>query len=332
MNTLINSSSPRRASQWRGRLLGAMLLLAPAAMATPLSAHAQQRGALISPSSGQSVMEIAHAVTAQLHEVPLLVNAGDQFRIRGTGFSPNEAISFTWDGVTLPDWHATTDALGNFPRTYGHVPGDATPNLHLFVAHGLSSGKSAQVRITVGPAALHSIPLLVSPDQVFPVRGTAFGAWETITFTWDGAVLPNWHTRANAQGAFGYGGTIGHVPNDATPGSHILVARGVTTGRTAQVNVTVAAPAIQWTATSITRGQAFPLRGTGFGAGETITFTWDGVVLPNWHTQANAKGAFGFGGTIGHVPNNAAPGSHVLAAHGQSTGRTAQIVVSVANS
>jgi len=285
-------------------------------------------------TGGLTASATVNVAAAALHGVPLSVKAGAAFPIRGTGFGANEAITFTWDGAALPTWHATTTAEGNFGfgGTVGHIPSSAAPGQHILVAHGQLSGRSAQVRIMVVVTALRGVPLNLVPGQLFPVRGTGFGANEAITFTWDGAALPSWHATANAQGDFGFGGTLGHVPYSATAGQHILMARGQQTGRTAQVSITVAAAELHGVPLSVKVGAAFPIRGTGFGANEKITFTLDGAALPSWHATTTAQGNFGFGGTIGHLPHRAGPGQHILMAHGQMSGRSAQVRIMVSAS
>jgi hypothetical protein len=109
-----------------------------------------------------------------------------------------------------------------------------------------------------------------------------------------------------------------------------LVARGQQTGRSAQVTITVAAAALHGVPLNVTAGQRIPLRGTGFGASEKITFTWDGAVLPSWHATTTAQGNFGFGGAFGHIPHkDATPGQHILMAHGQLSGQSAQVRITV---
>jgi hypothetical protein len=269
---------------------------------------------------------------AALHGVPLSVTPGQLFPIRGTGFGAHEMITFTWDGAALPTWHATATAVGNFGfgGAFGHIPHSATAGRHILTAHGQLSGRSAQVRVMVVVTSLHGVPLNLVPGELFPVRGVGYGANEKITFTWDGVVLPTWHATTTAQGEFGFGGAFGHVPYRATPGQHVLLARGQTSGRSAQVRVTVAAAALHGVPLNVTAGQRIPIRGTGFGANEKITFTWDGAALPSWHATTTAQGNFGFGGAFGHIPHKSAtPGRHILSAHGQLSGRSAQVRVMV---
>jgi hypothetical protein len=281
-------------------------------------------------TSGLSASATITVSAPALHGVPLNGTPGQLFPVRGTGFGANEMITFTWDGAVLPTWHATTTAEGNFGfgGAFGHIPSSATVGQHVLVARGQQTGRSAQVTVMVAVTSLRDVPLNLVPGQLFPVRGTGFGAYEMITFTWDGTALPTWHATATVQGEFGFGGAFGHVPYSASPGQHILVARGQQTGRSAQVTITVASAALHGVPLSVASGARFPLRGTGFGASEKITFTWDGAVLHSWHATTTAQGDFGFGGAFGHIPHSAA-GQHILVAHGQLSGRSAQVRVMV---
>jgi hypothetical protein len=286
-------------------------------------------------TSGLSASATITVAAAALHGVPLSGTPGQLFPVRGTGFGANEMITFTWDGAVLPTWHATATAEGNFGfgGAFGHIPSSATPGQHILLARGQQTGRFAQVTVMVTVTSLHDVPLNLVPGELFPVRGTGFGAYEMITFTWDGMALPTWHATATVQGNFGFGGAFGHVPYSATPGQHILVARGQQTGRSAQVSIMVPAAALHGVPLNVTAGQRIPLRGTGFGANEKITFTWDGVALPSWHATTTAQGNFGFGGAFGHIPHKSATtGQHILLAHGQLSGRSAQVRIVVSAS
>jgi len=283
-------------------------------------------------TSGLSANATITVPAPALHGVPLSGAPGQLFPVRGTGFGANEMITFTWDGVVLPTWHATATAEGNFGfgGAFGHIPSSAAVGQHVLVARGQQTGRSAQVTVMVSVTSLQGVPLNLVPGELFPVRGIGFGPKEMITFTWDGTVLPTWHATTTSQGSFGFGGAFGHVPYSATVGQHVLVARGQTSGRSAQVTVMVPAAALHGVPLSVTAGERIPLRGTGFGANEKITFTWDGAALPSWHATTTAQGNFGFGGAFGHIPHKGAnPGQHVLMAHGEMSGRSAQVRVTV---
>jgi hypothetical protein len=281
-------------------------------------------------TSGLTASAAITVPAAALHGVPLSVTPGERFPIRGTGFGAHEMITFSWDGAVLPTWHATATAQGNFGfgGAFGHIPHRAATGRHILTAHGQRSGRSAQVRVMVVVTSLHGVPLNLVPGELFPVRGVGYGANEMITFTWDGVVLPTWHATTTAQGTFGFGGAFGHVPYRVSPGHHVLMARGQRSGRSAQVSVMVAAAALHGVPLNVASGARFPIRGTGFGANEKITFTWDGAVLPSWHATTTAQGNFGFGGAFGHIPHSAV-GQHILVAHGQRSGRSAQVRVMV---
>jgi len=301
----------------------------------PMSTTSGSHTLMLKGSTGGLTASVAITVpAAALHGVPLSVTPGQLFPIRGTGFGANEMITFTWDGAVLLTWHATATAEGNFGfgGAFGHIPRSATAGRHILAAHGQRSGRSAQVRVMVVVTSLHGVPLNLVPGELFPVRGVGYGANEMITFTWDGVVLPTWHATTTAQGAFGFGGAFGHVPYRATPGRHVLMARGQRSGRSAQVRIMVPAAALHGVPLNVTPGERFPLRGTGFGANEKITFTWDGAALPSWHATTTAQGNFGFGGTVGHIPHSATAGQHILVAHGQRSGRSAQVRVMVSAS
>jgi hypothetical protein len=182
---------------------------------------------------------------------------------------------------------------------------------------GIQTGQAA------GATIITSVSLAVPLEKV-DVSGTGFKPKETIRFYWGGTLLST-TARADATGAF----IAAHVPIPANSGSGngTIVAQGKTSGLSATAIVDILAPTLTVTPQAVVPGRRFTLEGTGFGAHEILTFSWDGAGLIG---SAVVNGYGALGKTQVYVPGDAAPGNHVLLVRGETTARSFLVTMSVA--
>jgi hypothetical protein len=173
------------------------------------------------------------------------------------------------------------------------------------------------------PVVLTVSPTTAVPAQHLLLSGSGFAAGETISFAWDTTTLGA-TAHADANGSFS--GIAETVPLATTAGSHTLSARGATSGRLAHAFMTVPAPYVSASPLVVTPGQQFTVTASGFAALETIVFLWDGKSIGT--TTATSSGALP--DSRGHVPANAAPGTHTFEIEGQTTHHTARVTMDVA--
>ncbi len=182
---------------------------------------------------------------------------------------------------------------------------------------------STASNVRVGQAAAATLVTSSSvavPGQRVYLMGTGFSSGESIVFWWDNGRVTG-SARTNAGGSFS--GTFISLPLDSTTATHRVVAEGITSRRKATLFITVPPCALGDVPLLAAPSQRFLIRGSGFGAGEGITFSWDGKLLPGWRVVTNAQG--NFTGSYGHVPGSTTEGMHLLSVRGQATGRSAQV-------
>jgi uncharacterized protein YodC (DUF2158 family) len=108
-------------------------------------------------------------------EAPGDAVAGSLISVAGTGFSPDEEIQLTWDGVGAGMPHAQADARGRFYAMIV-IPADATPGDHALAAvrHGIDSGSSQEAATASTTVSVRSAaaPLAVpAPPSPRPLQG-----------------------------------------------------------------------------------------------------------------------------------------------------------------
>jgi hypothetical protein len=105
---------------------------------------------------------------------------GSTITVRGTGFSANSIVTFTYAGATVPGVTATTDATGAFAASFA-VPATAgipsSNTIEAIDAAGLRDSATHQVP----PASLTVTPAEAAPGATVRLVGTGFPAFLPVT-------------------------------------------------------------------------------------------------------------------------------------------------------
>lgn len=247
--------------------------------------------------------------------------------VEGTGFEPNQGITMTIDNLELEMTMATpltTDEAGDFPAIAATIP-DIEAGEHEISATD-DSGNSADTTFTVEGvveevpeepsettvASITSTPNVGPSGSEVTVDGTGFGVEENITFAFDDVDLD---AIATADDFGVFSATIA-IPADAADGDHSVSASD-SLGNVATTTFTVEAAEETTVAASITAspssgsaGSEVTIDGTGFGAGENVTFAFDGNSL-NASVTADDLGSFS---ATAMIPVDASSGGHEISA------------------
>jgi len=273
---------------------------------------------------------IAAAATATLAVAPGATTRGGAVSVSGGGFTPNEAVELTIDGVPTPLATLHADAAGALPATTITIPYAATVGAHTLTARGTTSGKTASAALTLNAvtATLTVVPASSTRGGTVTVSGSGFAAGETVTVTIDGVSEPLAIARTGATGLLA--ATSLTIPYTATVGAHTLTATGEVSGRkaTAPLTLTAVVATVSLVPATTNRGGLLTVSGGNFAAGEAVTITADGVITPLATMTATAQGLLTPTGVS--VPYTLATGPHTLRLTGATSGRAATAPFTVA--
>ena len=179
------------------------------------------------------------------------------------------------DGATVSPWLVTTSWT-----TTALAPGTYTWRVGARNANG-TSGNSPSWSFTVAttpspPSGSAAITLNTETGGVastLTVTGSGFGAGEDVRISWNSATAsPLTSVRSTSSGAF----TASVVVPNAVRGNHTLIARGVTSGRTAQRTFAVVSTLARTPVEGVP-GSQIAVTVRGFSANEQVRLTWDGT-------------------------------------------------------
>ncbi len=209
------------------------------------------------------------AVVAPVYEPSIVVDAasvspGGAFLIRGSGFAAGEDVSVVVGSAAPVSVKA--DAAGKFTRTL-NAPADT--GSHEVVAVGSVSAVEAKASVTVTAdtydPAINVDPATVVDGVAFAVKGTGFAPGENVTIKVGDAAPVT--VKADAAGKFTKALT-------APVGNHQVVARGAVSAKDVTASVTVTgveySPSVELPE-SVTVGEVFAVKGTGFAPGEDVS-------------------------------------------------------------
>jgi hypothetical protein len=166
-----------------------------------------------------------------------------------------------------------------------------------------------------GPSVTLS-PTSGVPGSSFTASAAGFGATETVAFTFDGSSAGQCTT--DVTGACGQTLTVPTVPG----ATYTVTGTGQTSTLTASANFTVT-PSLALSPTSGVPGSSFTASAAGFGATETVAFTFngsadgqcttaaDGTCSPSLTVPAGSDGTYTVTGT-GQTSSLAASASYAL--------------------
>ena len=266
-----------------------------------------------------------HVTGASVALNPAQGNPGASVTVTGTGFGPNEAVEVDWLGpplLVLGD--ASADGGGTAVYQMA-VPVAATvAEAYTVRMTGLTSGATATAAFVVPPPSATLDPTAGNAGATTQLSAAGFGDGEGVSITLRspaGAVL------TTATGTADGGGNVSTaltVPEQGTtPGAYLVTVLGLATGLSAVTTFAVAMPELSPTLPWAAPGASIGFDGALWGAGETVTLTWDSALVMS-ATPADASGSFV---TSFQVPNDAQLGEHTVTAVGDQTGDVVTVQV-----
>jgi hypothetical protein len=137
----------------------------------------------------------------------------DLITVTGTGFSKNDDISITFDGVTQTT--GESDSYGSFTATF-YVP-EVTPGTYEVKADSAEASFTISTSVSISPTTTLNSPGYVG-DEI-TISGTGFKANADITITYASTPV-TFHTTSQSDGSFSY---TFEVP-PSTAGKHTITA------------------------------------------------------------------------------------------------------------
>jgi len=235
------------------------------------------------------------------------------------GFAANEQVNFYWNHSTASVGTTLADSIGYLNPTTITVPSGSTPGSYAVTATGQTSQISTTSTFTI-VAPSSNISVSSGPVGVnINVSGQGYAPGETVNILWD-YTGPGTGTNVGQITAGVSGTVIGSftVPTTTT-GSYTVALSGATSQDESQstfsiINSLAANPV------SASPGTNVSLNGTGFQAGEQVSFYWDNVSgQPLTTTSADSRGNIFQAITF---PANAASGSHNVIGVGLTSQKT----------
>lgn len=177
------------------------------------------------------------AAQPSLRVSPGVIVPNEKIYLAGNGFKPGEAVLFYWGGSLLARTVNATTA-GSFSGVYEYAPAGTHTGIHYIKATGTASKLTTSVAVTVPAPALVATPMQTAPRARFAISASGFGAYEQVGAFWNGNTLLGAPGKTNRTGAFS---SARFVPANTAGGAHVVLLRGLTTGRVAQVTIQVSA-------------------------------------------------------------------------------------------
>ncbi len=205
---------------------------------------------------------------------------GDVVSVTGTGFAASTTITFTFDGSSVSTTCAT-DSTGSFPG----VTGDSCSFVVPASPAGDDGGNNVAATDTINTAyASFTVQAEVTflseysghVGDVVTVMGTGFAASTTITFTFDGSSVS---TTCATDTTGSFPGVTDDACSFVVPASPAGDDAGDNFEATDEVNTAYASftvePFLSLNPSTSDIGSTVTATGTGFAAGQTITFELD---------------------------------------------------------
>ncbi len=262
-----------------------------------------------SQSAAFSVLEPTSLTLAPNPAVP-----GAAVAATGSGFGAGEAIAVALDGTPVVTGTATQ--VGTLSGITLTVPSPIAAGPHTVTARGTTSGRSQSTSLTVtGQPTLALVPQTGIPGSTVTLVGVGFGATEPITVAFDGTpVVTGTSTSVGTLPTLTF-----VVPAPTAAGPHTVTVRGTASGRVQNTTFTVGGqtsigltPAVGGPGTTVT------ITGTGFGASEPITVSFDSTPVVTGTSSSTGAVA----GLTVTVPSPIAAGVHQVVARGTTSGRS----------
>jgi hypothetical protein len=268
--------------------------------------------ALVTTNATRVAAATSKPHTTTLSVNPTMVNAGSAITVSGAGFTPDEAVNFTFNGASGIIATVQADGSGNLPGTGVTIPSTTLPGTYTLTATSASGINVATTTFTV--IALVLSPYAIEHGGSVVVSGTGFAPNEPVNIAIDG----QGGTLATAQtdGSGNLPATTVNIPAFIGPGSYTLAATGASSGFVLSNTLVILNVAITATPATIIVGGTIIVTGSGFVPGESVSISLSGLGNPLASIQATSTGTLP--GTFIIIPATLSPGSYTLAATGAS--------------
>ena len=177
--------------------------------------------------------------------------------------------------------------------------------------------------LVAASATLAVAPTVTNPNNVVTVAGSGFAANEAVQFSFDGGP-PAATVRASLAGVVPQ--TVLRVPAVISAGAHNIVARGISSGRTALAPLSLVAPILAVAPATVIAGRQITVALRGYASGDSVVLLLSGLPGNLGVVPADGAGARQLPVTI---PPTIAAGVHVITAYGELSKRTASAQLSV---
>jgi hypothetical protein len=157
----------------------------------------------------------------------------DQVTVTGTGFSKNDDVSITFDGVTVATGAA--DSYGSFTATF-NVP-EVTPGTYKIKADTAEASFTISTSVSISPTTSTNSPGYVG-DEV-TISGTGFKGSSEITITFESTPIVVATVTSGSDGSFT---ATFEVPPTSTSGEHTIKASDGTSSVSATFYLESTAP------------------------------------------------------------------------------------------
>jgi hypothetical protein len=279
----------------------------------------------------------APAAAASLTVTPTSAASGQTVSLTGTGYAANDNVTLMDNGVIMRT-DILTNNQGGFTTSYT-VPPNSNVGNHVLEVHD-RFGATAQTNLNVTSGGGCTLPTLSVTPQTAPSGGTinlsgsCYVDNETVRI-----IVDSGQEIGRVDSTGGNFTTSATVPS-LSAGTHLLTARGLTSGREASTQLTIdngltngggcgpGGACFYNTTPTASPGQQIALYGRGYDPGEDVIVTADnGATVAR--TTSDAQGNFT---TTGTVPQNLSPGQHMLVARGTRSQREDSDPVNVVDS
>ena len=272
----------------------------------------------------------ASATTPTISFASSTLHPYSEATLTAQSFAPGETVSaYVVSYNNNPSASLTCDATGTCTGQLSLYGIDLAAGTHTLIATGNTSDLQAQTSFTLVPG------IQVTPNQggvgtSLEVDGAAFAANETVNIYWGSPSTATFVGSATCgqYGGFAFTNKANGDPFIATgaPGHYkVTVVPQNETSTVFTATFHILTPKIQAPA-SIKFGKPDNITVSGFGANETVVFSWNangGQVLGNSQTDSIGRGVATF------AYPSAPSGSYILTATGETSGLTTTDTVNV---
>jgi subtilisin len=304
-----------------------ILLVVPDGAAGPHAVTAT--GSLpVTPGGPAAGVTATFTVQPSISVAPFSGKVGTTLTITAKGFKPGELITLSWQdtpSTTVPIGQVTASASGGASATW-QVP-QATSGSHQITAVG-SGGSTASTGFTISPDFALSVTS-GSVGQTVTATLSGYAANESVTLKWYDTSSSATTLQTVTTSAKGSKSVEMAIP-ESTYGSHRLEAVGTASGsRTRYVSVSAALSLTPGTGLA---GSSVSVSGTGFGAGEVVSFKWFTSATTSISVGSATSSPNGAVTLTFTVPADATAGGHKFEATGGSSFARATQTFSVTSS